>query len=334
MRGQWLRNALTPDRYTPRKLARSLRNPQLVRTELNRLGVVANQFYYRYRDTNGIRIPDQEWDVLVVLDGCRYDLFAEVVDQFVVESDEFTFEQVRSRGSHSRQFLMENFGNDTHHDTVYVSANPFVFRRDDGVFHSVRNLLRDEWDETLGTVPPDAVADAGVDWIDRYPNKRVIIHFMQPHFPFIGERGRQLKHRDIHPDDIRELQGESDDPDVGGKIIWDRLQHGEVSLEEVWACYRENLELIVPHVTEIVDAANGTVVVTSDHGNLLGERLWPIPVRGYGHPQDLHVSELVNVPWLRIDRAQQRDIVSEPPQPIEGVDNDVITERLSDLGYK
>jgi len=329
-----LLSSLTPERYTPRKLLRALRNPQLARAEVNRLGVRANQTFYRHCSSDGVKIPEREWDILIILDGCRYDLFAENLDEFVADSDEYRLKQVLSQGSHSREFLVENFGGGTHHDTVYVSANPFVFNQEDDVFHAVQNLLGEEWDSDLGTVPPEAVTSAGLDSLERYPNKRVIIHFMQPHFPFIGEQGRQLTHRRIHPDDVRDIHGDNANSEVKGTIIWDRLQHGEVSREEVWACYRENLQVVAPHVVDLLTAADGTAVVTADHGNLLGERLWPVPVRGYGHPQHVHVPALVKVPWLRVERSPGRNIVPEPPESMDSTSRATIEDRLAHLGYK
>jgi len=40
----------------------------------------------------------------------------------------------------------------------------------------------------------------------------------------------------------------------------------------------------------------GKSVITSDHMNLLGERLFPVPTKGYVHPIGLHKPELLKVP--------------------------------------
>ncbi|MFB6187206.1 MAG: hypothetical protein ABEI86_10115, partial [Halobacteriaceae archaeon] len=54
--------------------------------------------------------------------------------------------------------------------------------------------------------------------------------------------------------------------------IWEQLYEGSVSVDRVWEAYRENLELTFPHVERLIDTFQEYTVVTSDHGNALGER--------------------------------------------------------------
>lgn len=329
-----LRKDIIPDRYRPRNLFQALKNPRVIRNECNRLGLQANRAYYRFRKHDGINVPAADWDVLVILDGCRYDLFEDVYES-LVEGREADLRQVTSGGSNSQEFLETNFGDGKFYDTVYVSANPFIFRNEDQVFHAVRNLLLSAWDETLGTVPPAAVAQAAIEWLDAYPNKRMIVHFMQPHYPFIGERGRQLDHRKLSPADVRGLTDEGEhQPSVEGKRIWGRLKDGEVTRNHLWTCYQENLEVALPHVATVLDATDGKSVVTADHGNLFGERLWPIPVRGYGHPGGIYVPELVEVPWLSFVADERQHAIAEPPESNQSIDQKELTDKLAHLGYR
>lgn len=323
-----------PGRYGPQDLLKALRDPSLLATEVNRVGVDLNRAYDRRQPNSGFDVAGADWDLLVILDGCRYDLFESCYRSLAKDRSVADFCVVRSRGSHSREFLEANFGDNTYYDTVYVSANPFIYTPADEVFHAVRNLFRTDWDEHLGTVPPDPVTETTIECLDAYPEKRVVAHYMQPHFPFIGERGRQLDHRMLHPDDMREVYGENTQPDVEGKTVWDRLKHGEVSREVVWECYRENLELVFPHVTELLDATDGKVVVTSDHGNLLGERLRPVPVRGYGHPEGIHADLLRKVPWLELEADTRRTVQPDPPESTTAAEDTNIEQKLADLGYK
>ena len=61
---------------------------------------------------------DADWDVLLILDACRFDLFSDVID---IPGD---LRRVHSLGSSTEEFLRANFANETLHDTVYVTANP------------------------------------------------------------------------------------------------------------------------------------------------------------------------------------------------------------------
>jgi len=80
----------------------------------------------------------------------------------------------------------------TLHDTVYVTANPYAAWIPDRTFHAVVNLLASEWDAEVGIVYPEAVVRRAFEAHETYPNKRLIIHFMQPHFPFLGNTGTEI----------------------------------------------------------------------------------------------------------------------------------------------
>lgn len=59
-----------------------------------------------------------DWDTLVILDACRYDMFEEI------NETEGELEHRYSRGSCTPDFIRENFPEGEFHDTVYVTANP------------------------------------------------------------------------------------------------------------------------------------------------------------------------------------------------------------------
>jgi hypothetical protein len=130
---------------------------------------------------------NEDWDNLLILDACRYDMFTDRIDL------EGTLESRISMGSTSEEFMERNFVGEQFHDTVYVNANPYIPKLglDDDTFHAVVDCL-DDWDIELETVPPEPVARAARNAHERYSDKRLIIHFMQPHAPFIGEYGREM----------------------------------------------------------------------------------------------------------------------------------------------
>lgn len=67
---------------------------------------------------------------------------------------------------------------------------------------------------------------------------------------------------------------------------------------------------------------------------MLGERAWPVPIREWGHPRGIYTEELVKVPWLVIGSDSRPAIVAEEQtRDREAVDQDVVAERLRDLGY-
>mgnify|MGYP000740101717 CR=1 FL=1 len=314
---------MLPSRYNRENLLRVLRDPRRITTEFEELAhrvdrIAAERVHPR---EEAITAMDEEWDNLLILDGCRFDLFE---DHHDLPGE---LRKVQSPGSQSLEFMRTNFVDRTHHDTVYVTANPFVTHLDDGIFHRVVNLFDDAWDDDLETVPPGAVVEATRDARERYPNKRLLVHFMQPHYPFIGELGRQLESGALAP--VEDLESKT------GDSIWRRLSRGdaEVSEETVWDAYVENFDLVHEHVADLTESLDGKSVVTADHGNLVGERLWPIPVRRYGHPSGLRVPELIDVPWHELPVDERRTVEPDPPESTADVSSETVEDRLGHLGY-
>jgi len=266
---------------------------------------------------------EEDWDNLLILDGCRYDMFTEHIDL------SGTLESRISLGSSSEEFMEQNFVDEQFHDTVYISANPFIPKLGltENTFHVVVDLL-DDWDEELQTVRPDTVSEAAREAHERYPDKRLIAHFMQPHAPFIGELGREMVGGGWTMD--RDVE---DDPG-----IWNRLRNGEdVPLDTVWEAYKENLDVVLSEAAPLVEDLDGRSVITADHGNLVGERLSPIPTRRkYGHPYGVHTEELVKVPWFVVEGNNRRTVRPDPPVKTEdgSVTDEELGDRLEALGYR
>lgn len=294
---------------------------QIVKSALRYVPIEANNFFFRLRHGEGTDVMNEDWDNLLILDACRYDMFAERIDLGG------TLESRISKGSTSEEFMERNFVGKQFHDTVYVNANPYIPKLDldKNTFHAVVNCL-DDWEAELQTVTPETVARAARDAHEQYSDKRLIVHFMQPHAPFIGERGRKMVGGGWTLDhDVKDNPG-----------IWNRLRDGEdVPLETVWEAYNENLDVVFAEVEPLLGELNGKSVITADHGNLVGERLSPIPTRRkYGHPYGVHTEVLVKVPWFVIDSNVRREITSEPPVEYDTVSEETVNNRLQALGYK
>lgn len=285
--------------------------------------------YFDYFPRNRCSVMAEDWDNLLILDACRYDVFRDVNGIPGALGHRY------SRGSNTGEFFEENFAGTTQHDTVYVTANP-VPRVEtwcdvdiDAVFHAVVDVWEHDWDETLNTVRPEPVADAIREAHAEYPDKRILGHFVQPHQPFIGERGLEIEERGMSAYD-RLLEKES----RPGKKVWEQLEDGDLSADQVRDAYTENLELVLPHVRDLCEDLSGKTVVSSDHGNLFGEFAWPFPVRRYGHPRGVHTEKLVKVPWLETDFETRRDVSAERPVNAEPeTERQDRLERLQHLGY-
>ena len=237
-----------------------------------------------------IRVMEADWDNLIVLDACRADIF-----EHVAEIDRFDeYRTVTSLGSHSSEWTRRNFAGQEFGDTVYISANPHTSLVASGSFHHIFELWETDFDDEAGVVRPEAVRDTAIEAQDQFPDKRLIIHFMQPHGPLIGSK-------------------------IGEN--WSNQS-------EYWQAYTENLEYVLTFVEEILDAIPGKTVITADHGQVIfqGLKKW---LGLSGHPPRNRYPPLVEVPWAVID-GKRRNIQSEDISQAQGQQ---VQNRLKDLGY-
>jgi len=272
-------------------------------------------------------VTEQDWDNLIIIDACRYDLFAEV---FEVDPLPGSLEKRTSAQSGTPGFLKENFGHGEFHDVVYVTGNPYVNTDlSEETFHKVESVWKDGWDDVLQTVRPETMAERTLEISEEYPEKRIISHFLQPHTPFIGDV--RLGHRETFA--IREKALGDKDATNRHRTPFELLDAGEVSYERVWAAYRSNLESAWPSVRQLLQGLPGLTAVTSDHGNAMGERAWPFPIRVYGHPLGVLIPALTEVPWLTHMNGDRKTVTASPPISNEQEIEEETNERLRMLGY-
>jgi len=278
-------------------------SPTMLAREFNR--VYHRRFNMRQYNTAGTDVLTQDWDNLIILDACRYDLFTEVN---TIEDDlQKTYSTASNTGEFFQRELTEEYP-----DTVYLTANPNFQLDDERRFHQVICLWEDDWDEDLNTVPPVNITEKTLETVNEYPDKRLVIHFVQPHRPFIGETGR-------------ETSGQYDQ-----NTLWQCLNDGSIEIDDefLWKAYRENLQLALPHVEQLIDELDGKTVITSDHGNAFAE------YGMYGHPAQFHIPPLITVPWLTTPYDNRKTITKGELEndPAE-IDSGAISERLAGLGY-
>jgi hypothetical protein len=293
---------------------------------------VVGGYYERFGPTQGTPVVDLDWDNLLILDGCRYDVFEEVYEDQPLPG------QLGARiaaNSATRGFLFDNFTGGSFEDVVYVTGNAWVnIELDVDSFHHVIPVWRDGWDEPLGTVRPETMVEFALEAAERFPRKRLIVHFMQPHGPFIGDvRIADTVGSNSH---IRQM-AMGDEPGDSPPGVFKLLRSGKISRNEAWAAYRSNLERVFPAVEQLMETLEGLTLVTADHGEAFGEWAKPFPIRIYGHPaKNLRLPSLVRVPSLVYENGPRRDIIAERGPGSEDItDRELETalNRLEQLGY-
>ncbi len=274
-------------------------------------------------------VYDREWDVLVILDACRVDLFAEVADEYEWLPDGETVDQtaVDSVAGSSSEWMERTFGAadaDTLANTAYITGNPFSSQQLDGEdFALLDETWRYAWDDDAGSIRPEPLVDRAIQVGREDDHDRLIVHLMQPHAPFLG-------HNEIHAGFRPDYWGSPDavrDEDQQGLDVWHRIRRGELERETVWRAYRENLRIALESVARLRRNIDGRLVLTADHGNALGEYgVW-------GHP-DVPVEGIRSVPWVSVEATDRQ--TSEPTikPPTDEASDDDIEARLAALGYR
>jgi len=259
----------------------------------------------RWSSTLLDRIESTEWDLLILLDACRYDVLSVVADDAAIEP-------VTSPATATPRFLERAHESTVFDDTVYVSANPQTSRQSPGEVIRHEQLYDEAWSESLATVPPSPVYDRAREAVT--DGERTVAHTLQPHYPHICSLGGDpaAVPNGLHPSLL-----EADERHV--QAI---LSNGSVDLGRAWRSYRASVrfawESAIEFAADIVDRGY-TVTITADHGEAFGE--WGF----VEHPVDVPIKALTQVPWVTVvpDQAGSERTVS-----------DTVDQRLADLGYR
>lgn len=289
----------------------------------------------------GTNVFERDWDVLIVLDACRVDAMEAVADEYEFIGD---IERLRSLGSTSKEWMGKTFTRtyaDRIAETEYVCSNPYMDALsdehldflDDGTTRRSR-LATATWANSLissdlvvpdefagyqslwanlssrsefGVAEADDVTDYAIRAARDHENERLIVHYMQPHAPYIGDalaEGRELREFEEQP--------------------FEALRKG-TDRAVVWEAYLNNLRYVLDHVERFlrnVDADR--VVLSSDHGELFGE--YGLYAHGVGipHPGVKHV------PWVE---TSAENIEGYEPTIEELAEAGEVQEHLSALGY-
>jgi len=284
-------------------------------------------------------ITDEEWDVLIILDACRYDIFKEIYSKYF----EGVLKLRISPGTCTPEWLVKAFPKRYYPNIVYVTANPYVNTvRPIVNFFKIVEVWRTRWNEELGTVHPCDVSIEAIKTFYRYPDKRLIVHYLQPHAPYIlGEKATLgfgkpkpekeefftgpwsanplltlARKRGLHKHLINIIRKLEDALDLHNSIISriiKMLGLPPITLFDIYVrlygveglriLYVKNLHIALKYVSMLVRnlsqcRKNIKIVITSDHGEFLGE------AGAYGHWPKSSRSVLKIVPWLIVSRVK------------------------------
>jgi hypothetical protein len=286
----------------------------------------------------GTNVYGREWDLLVVLDACRVDALQTVASEFDFLNDVGSLWSV---GSTSKEWYANTFQgpHPAAEKTALVSGNPWAENlfeaevdwsywtiisnsawngratvdrllrrplptRDD--FEAYVTVFEDRGGDCGTVATPNRVTDAAIHTARHTDAERTIVHYMQPHAPYLQELdGNRLPALHQAP--------------------FDALRNGDASREDVWNAYLDNLRLVLRSVRVLLDNIDADrVVITADHGELFGEWGLRTHIAACPHPA------LRRVPWATTSAVDRRTVEPAPPEHVVDAD---IQDRLADLGY-
>jgi hypothetical protein len=249
-----------------------------------------------------IGLIKEQWDIAIILDACRYDVFKEVYEKYLPAGKL----EKRFGASDTLDWLRTVFNRNEMNDVVYVSAHPGINSK--GVewldfnatkrFYKVYDAWLSAWSWSVGTSLPREVADVANCALYEHQDRKKIIHFMQPHFPY---------RKAPCPSTYSDLKGTRKNQKIGliaermirnlilslklnlsssRTAYWqikkklkidfledlNELYWREYSVSDLRNFYRDNLEWVLDPVGRIAEEFSDLkIVITSDHGEAFGE---------------------------------------------------------------
>lgn len=270
-------------------------------------------------------VLDEDWDMLIILDACRVDVLEDVADEYAFLPDP-PFDSVWSAASFSEGWLTANFTGKQavrHRNKMksmaHITGNPFtesVFS--ENPFGTLDEVWKYGWSDAKGLLPPDVVTDQAIRTHRETDPNSMLVHYMQPHAPFITDT-------DAFDYEIDIDAFADPDVEVSKRTPWELLRDGEVSHDEVWDGYKDTLRAVLDSVEILLESVDADrVVISADHASAIGE--WGV----YGHPRGVAVPALRTVPWVVTSANDSGSY--EPANRETNVDADR-EEQLRKLGY-
>jgi hypothetical protein len=107
---------------------------------------------------------------------------------------------------------------------------------------------------------PKHVRETAVQAVSKFPDKRLFIHFMQPHTPYYGSKAeniRQNYHNDqgivftnLMDDD---MISEVDEENQYSHLLNAAMNDAGISQSDIYTAYAENLEIVLSQVESFID---------------------------------------------------------------------------------
>ncbi|WP_459191540.1 hypothetical protein [Halosimplex sp. J119] len=328
--------------------------PLVAKGMLNAVRPIVNTSTSRF--PTGTNIFDREWDVLVILDACRSDVFHEV-SQTTPWLDDVG--EIKSVGSMSPEWILKTFTpeyRDEISDTALLSGNVWTDRIFEDRLHEqtdhgypTLNQGAPKWEvataddfayyervlpianQDIRLLPesthlPHVMTDRAIALSRENDFDRLIVWYEIPHLKLIADaldwKSGELSVSELMsgPEQTRDLRAT--------EKSFDPARRGEVSIREMHELYERNVQFVLDYVKILAENVEAErLAISADHGETLGEfGVW-------GHPFGSPLSAVRSVPWATVTATDERtyepkfDALEREPAEEE------VEEILADMGY-
>jgi hypothetical protein len=245
----------------------------------------------------GTNVFSREWDLLIVLDTCRYDALASLAPEYAFVDDP---DSIYALGSSTREWTANTFTESYRAEiaeTAVVCSNAQVTRTleagnamesplaqrftawnavDREAFHTFDSVSDyAPRDPHGGTSIPEIATDRAIRVGREVDADRMLVHYLPPHSPYRADALRE--NRELEPFEYRPF---------------DYLRDGG-DRDRVWELYLDELRWVLDSVERLLENVDAErAVITADHGELFGH------LGLYSHPTGVPHPKLRRVPWL------------------------------------
>jgi hypothetical protein len=270
------------------------------------------------------KLLSQDDFLLIIFDSCRLDSFKKMYSEYYSGD----LQKVYTTNTFTKQYLRSYWSGN--HDVTYVAGGPVIsdqnFELADLSYRPSEHFSEviPAWDmgykKELGVTPPEAVTEVALDTTA----SRMIVHYFQPHAPYIGNERLRKNQYDSDGTSISNIETRAESI----LDIYDEIKSGAVDDCSLRAVYESNLERVMEAAKPLISRSSQRTVITSDHGELLGED------GRYLHGGEPHPI-LCELPWFEVtDIVGDVTNINQKIEKGKKIDQkESVKQQLRDLGY-
>lgn len=236
-------------------------------------------------------LDDTDWNLCVLIDSCRYDVFEEEYRSYFRTKPRV--KRAVSGATCTREFMQKHL-NRPYIDIVFVNhAVSIGFWIPNTKFFKLVDVWKTHWDyERWGTIMPWDMTNVTKEMIKEYPKKRILLHYVQAHPPYLYDFLEKYNKIKFTPERCFELKSKGKKESRNWKSFYQGVMRKYLGYERTWKLlkrlhiepddyygkiytdfgydvlkegYRYNVALVLFEIKRLLKDYEGEVLITADH---------------------------------------------------------------------